>query len=90
LISQLVRSVWEGSTVSQQLGFEPDSFDLELWLRYEFTNCFEDNQKLGVVLLFQLIEASGKPLVRSDHPSKSNNLSHDGDVCLHRALESMA
>ena len=77
------------------LGFEPDSFDLELWLRHEFTNRLEDNPKLGIVLLLQLIEASSKPLVRTDHLSKLNKRSHDGDVHLDGALtmqqlESMA
>ena len=38
-----------------QLGFEPDSFDLGLWLRHEFTNRFEDDPKLAVVFLFQFI-----------------------------------
>ena len=47
-----------------QLGFEPDSFDLGLWLRHEFTNGFEDDPKLAVVFLFQFIESPGKPLVR--------------------------
>jgi len=88
--AQAVKSVREGLTASLQLGFKPDSFDPGLWLRHEFPNRFKDDPKLGVVLLLQLIEASGKPLVRSDHLSKLNNLSHDGDVCLHRALESMA
>ncbi len=49
--AQLVRS----STAVTQLGFEPDSFDLGLWLCHEFTNCLEDNPKLRIVLLLQLI-----------------------------------
>jgi len=68
--------------VVTQLGFEPDSFDLGPWLRHEFTNRLEDDPKLGIVLLLQLIEASGKPLIRADHLSKLNERSHDGDVHL--------
>ena len=62
--AQAVRSVREGLTASPQLGFEPDSFDLGLWLRHEFTNGLEDNPKLAIVFLFQFIESPGKPLVR--------------------------
>ena len=47
-----------------QLGFEPDSSDLGLWLRHEFLNRLEDDPKLGFVFLLQLNEASGKPLVQ--------------------------
>lgn len=68
------------ATAAMQLCFEPDLFDLGLWLRHEFTNRLKDDPKVGVVLLFQLIEASGKPLVRGDHLSKMNNRSHYGDV----------
>ena len=35
--------------------------------RDEFTNGFEYNTKLAIVLLLQLIEAPGKPLVRDEH-----------------------
>ena len=80
--AQLVRS----STAVTQLGFEPDSFDLGLWFHHEFTNRLEDNPKLGIVLLLQLIEASGKPLVRADHLSKLNKRSHDGNVYLDGAF----
>jgi hypothetical protein len=47
-----------------RLGFEPDLFDLEFWLRHEFPNRLENDPKLGIVLLLQRIESSGKPLVR--------------------------
>ena len=33
---------WEGAATPSQLGFEPDSFDLGLWLRHEATNRLED------------------------------------------------
>lgn len=81
-MGQAVRLVREGSTAFPQLGFESNSFDLGLWLRHEFLNCFENDPKLAVVFLFQFIEASGKPLVRADHLSKLNERSHDGDVDL--------
>ena len=45
-----------------QSRFEPDSFDLGLWLSHEFTNRLEDDPKLGIVLFLKLIEASSKPL----------------------------
>ena len=66
----------------QQLGFEPDSFDLGLWLRHEFTNCLEDDPKLAVVFLFQFIKPPRESLVRTDHLSKLNERSHDGNVHL--------
>jgi hypothetical protein len=47
-----------------QLGFEPDSSDLGLWLCHKITNRVEDDPKLGIVLFLQFIEASRKPLVR--------------------------
>jgi len=50
----------------QLLSFESDSFDLGLWLRHQFPNGLKDNPKPGIVLLLQLIESSGKPLLGVD------------------------
>ena len=69
-------------------GLESDAAGFWRWLCHEFTNRFEDDTKLAIVLLLQLIEASGKPLVRADHLSKLNKRSHDGNVHLDRALAS--
>jgi len=46
----------------RQLDLEPDSFDLGLWLRHEFTNRLEYDPKPGIILLLQFIEASRKLL----------------------------
>jgi len=46
----------------QRLGFEPDSSDLGLWLRHEFSNGFEDDSKLAVVFLFSSLSRRASPL----------------------------
>jgi hypothetical protein len=63
-------------------GLESDAAWFGFRLRHEFTNGFEDDTKLAIVLLLQLVEAPGKPLVRGDQLSKLNKRSHNGNVHL--------
>jgi hypothetical protein len=65
------------------LDLESDAAWFGVRFRHEFTNGFEDDTKLAIVLLFQLIEASGKPLVGCDHFSKLNKRSHNHYVHLY-------
>ena len=70
------------------LDLESDAAWFGFRFRHEFTNGFEDDTKLAIVLLLQLIEAPGKPLVRGDHRSKLNKRSHNGDIHLNCSLAS--
>jgi hypothetical protein len=77
--------VREGSTAFPQLGFEPDSFDLRLWLRHQFSNRLEVDPKLAVVFLFQFIEPPREGLVRADHRAQGGECSHNAEIRLNRA-----
>lgn len=77
-----------GNVVTLLRGFEADAAGFGFRLRHEFTNGFEDNPKLAIVLFLQLIKASGKPFVRGDHFSKLDKRSHNGNVDLNGSLAS--
>jgi hypothetical protein len=79
-----VKLVWEGGDCVRQLGLEPDSSDLGLWLRHEFSNRLEDDPKLAVVFLFQFIESSSECFIGANHLPQVDERSHDGDVHLNR------
>ena len=64
-------------------GLEPDTAGFRLWLCHEFTNGFEDDPKLGVVLFLQFVEATGKDFIRADQLPEANKCPHDGDVYLY-------
>ena len=64
-------------------GLEPDATGFRLWLCHEFTNGFEDDTKLGIVLFFEIREPSGKDFIRADQLPEANKCPHDGDVYLY-------
>src|ERR1051325_9258330 len=67
---------------------ESDAAGFWRGLRHQFTNGFEDDLKLAIVLLFQICEASGKDFVRTDHLAQANKGTHNSDVYLNGTLAS--